>query len=98
MIKYRIAAVIAIVIIVALAIGLVGSTAGYSIAINQKDSKIENLTSAIDSRNSQISDLQKKISNDNITINSLNASKRPSNQAFKNDKVVQLKRNSAKPN
>ena len=72
MTKHRIAAVIAIAICVALAIGLVGSTTGYSIAMNQKDSEIENLTSAIDNKNSQISDLQQKIANDTITINSLN--------------------------
>ncbi len=92
MIKYRIAAVIAIVIFVALAIGLVGSTAGYSIAMKQKDSEIENLTSAIDSRNSQISDLQQKISNDTITINSLNTQvKDLQNQVnSKNDQVSSL--------
>jgi cell division protein FtsL len=73
MTKDRIAAVIAIVMCVAFAISLVGTTINYTIAMNQKDSEIENLTSTIDNKNSQISDLQDKIANDNTTIKSLNA-------------------------
>ena len=69
----RIAAVIALVMCVVFAISLVGTTNNYSVAMKQKDSEIENLTSTIDNKNSQISDLQDKIANDNTTINSLNA-------------------------
>jgi len=73
MTKDRIAAIIAIVLCVVVAISLVGTTTSYSIAINQKESEIENFTSEIDQKNSQISDLQDKIANDTTTINSLNA-------------------------
>ena len=73
MTKNRYVVVIALVMCVAFALTLVGIAISYSMAINQKDFAIENLTSTIDKKNSQISDLQDKIANDNTTINSLNA-------------------------
>ena len=72
MTKIRIAAVIELVMCIVFAISLVGTAISYSMTMNQKDFEIENLTSVIDSKNSEISDLQQMIANDTITINSLN--------------------------
>ena len=72
MTKDRIAAIIALLLCVIFAVSLAGTTINYSLALNQKDSKIEDLTSTIDTKNSQINDLQDKIVNDNTAINSLN--------------------------
>ena len=72
MTKDRITTVIALILCVAFGISLFAAVANYSIAINQKESEIEKLTTSIDNKNLQISDLQDKLVLANATINSLN--------------------------
>ncbi len=72
MTKDRIATIIALILFVALSVGLVSATTNFSLVSNQKDSEIRNLTLTIDTQTSQINDLKAKVGDDNNTINSLN--------------------------
>lgn len=76
----------------AFAISLIGVTISFSQGLNQKDSEINDLTSTIDTQNSQITNLQEQAVNDNTTINTLNTqiTSLQSQVAFANNQISSL--------